>query len=115
MTEALTLGTRPPVPSPDSAMQRLGQDILSTRLTADGVGYAGACFLVGFTITGDGTNAGVVLIYDHASAASGTVVGEGRFASTAMGSVMLPGPGRWCESGLFVDLTTCTVVVYYKR
>ena len=115
MTEALTLGTRPPVPSPDTALQRLGSDILSTRLTADGVIYAGPCHLVGFTITGDGTNAGVLLIYDHASAASGTVVGEGRIAGTGMASVMLPGPGRWCENGLYCDLTTATIIVYYKR
>lgn len=48
------------------------------------------------------TNAGTVTIYDHASAASGTIIDAFTLAAGASASVMHD--GLWCVNGIFVDI-----------
>ena len=70
----------------------------------------------GAAITGNGTFygasvfAGSAKIYDHATAASGSVV-----MSVGLPGIMLGGNGVRFQNGLYVDLTTGPVTVYFTR
>jgi hypothetical protein len=89
----------------------------SGRKTADAAISARPALLKGVTLEGDGTNACSVIIYDNASAASGTVLAK----------VLLPASGdmyvSWSESdgveainGLYADVagTGAAYIVHYS-
>jgi hypothetical protein len=70
---------------------------------ADQAAYARPCVYRGYTVveTG-GVSTATVRIYDHASAASGTLIGAVNLA--AGGSADLDLCGQWCENGIYVDV-----------
>jgi hypothetical protein len=88
----------------------------SGKKTADATVYAASAELYGITVNTDGTNDCVVVIYDNASAASGTVLDEftilgadvsGRAYYDALNVI----------NGIYVDITTsgtCSYQVHYK-
>lgn len=85
---------------------------------ADGIIKAAAGYLLGFTVNNDagGTNDAVAVLYDNASAASGTVVGKGVCDAVGQSSFSITFPNPiWCENGLYLDVTGtgCEVVVYF--
>jgi hypothetical protein len=86
--------------------------------TADGVIQAKPTILAGVHINTDGTNNALVVLYDNASAASGTVV----FQQTVTGAdesipFSMPDGGVYCKNGLYADITTVgtmSFVVYFR-
>lgn len=86
--------------------------MVSTRATADGILVAEPCILHAITVHAT-TAGGAALVYDNASAASGTVVAD---LSTAVDAetIVLSGLKVRCNNGLYVNLTTANVVVYYS-
>jgi len=85
---------------------------VAVRAAADGIIVAAPCILRGVTahVT---TAEGGVLVYDNASAASGTVVAD-LFAAVDEDTVVALPLNVRCMFGLFVNLTTANVVVYYE-
>jgi hypothetical protein len=81
--------------------------------TSDGVIYAGPCRLKGVQVGADGTNAATAILYDNASAASGTVVSKVIVDATlthenhAMDII--------CNNGLYLDIggTGAEVIVEF--
>ncbi len=86
--------------------------MVSKRVTADGIMVAKPCILHAVTVHGT-TAGGATLLYDNASAASGTVIAD---LSTAVDeeTIVLSGLNLRCENGLYADLTTAGVVAYYS-
>ncbi len=86
--------------------------MVSKRLSADGIMVATPCILHAVTVHAT-TAGGAVLLYDNASAASGTVVAD---LSTAVDAetIVLSGLNLRCENGLYANLTTAGVMVYYS-
>jgi len=86
--------------------------------TADGVIRANKAILAGVHINTDGTNDALVVLYDNASAASGTVV----FQQTVTGGddsipFSMPDGGVYCKNGLYADITTSgtmSFIVYFR-
>ena len=79
----------------------------SGEKTADAVIFAAPCILTAIEIIGDGTNDCQAMLYDNASAASGTKVYEGKVEGTALAHY---GGRNWtvpirCYNGLYLDLT----------
>jgi hypothetical protein len=86
--------------------------------SADAVICARPCVFLGVVVLGDGTNTCNVVMYDNASAASGTVVGK---AKVKAGDMMnyLPSAGEGgvvCNAGLYADVTGtgAEYIVYYS-
>lgn len=71
---------------------------------SDQAGRAAASIFRGYTVveTG-GSNAATVRIYDHASGASGTLIGAVNLAAGGAADVAL-NVGVWCENGIYVDV-----------
>lgn len=74
--------------------------------------------LLGVELIGDGTNACTVVLYDHASAASGTALVK---LSLAAGGTFqdahLPGEGLVCNNGIYADVTGtgANYIVHYAQ
>lgn len=86
--------------------------------TADGVISNAAGRLHGLCVGTDGTNAATIIVYDNATAASGTVLAKVVVDATATHeNIMLPEQGVECLNGLYLDVTGtgAEVVVYYSR
>lgn len=84
----------------------------SGRKTADAAIAARPCALKGLLLEGDGTNAASIILYDNASAASGTVICKLFLPAptTAIDvvpkSAFLPFPdGVECINGIYADVT----------
>jgi hypothetical protein len=91
----------------------------SGLLTADGAVRVGKGFLLGFTVNNDagGVNDATGILYDNASAASGTVLAKLVAAATEVSSVSITFPNPiQCENGIFLDITGtgAEVIVYYQ-
>jgi hypothetical protein len=86
--------------------------------TADGVIQAKPTIISGIHINTDGTNDALVVLHDHASAASGTVV----FQQTVTGAddsipFNLPDGGVYCKNGVYANITTSgtmSFIVYFR-
>lgn len=91
----------------------MSRAIVATK-TSDGAVKDSAGTLLGVVIQPDGTNAASVIIYDNASAASGTKLFQGRVTATASQAVF--GIEVPASNGIYVDLTGTGVeiMVYYK-
>lgn len=74
---------------------------------SDQAARATACIFQGWTIRETAGAAAYVRMYDNASAASGTLVGEVSLA--ANGSSTIVGAGIRCTAGLYVDIVSGTV------
>jgi hypothetical protein len=87
-------------------------DVKSTYLTADGAIFAGRARLKGLTVTV--TSAGSALVvYDNASAASGTAILTVSTASTGTFPVNIPGEGIRADNGLYLDINGAAAVTAY--
>jgi len=80
----------------------------SSSITGDGVVSSGPCLLTGITLLA-GTAASSLILYDNASAASGTVVWKMAIAAStnagdASTSITFPSPVN-CQNGIYVDWT----------
>ena len=86
--------------------------------TADGVIRASKGILTGVQIITDGTNDATLVLYDNASAATGTAV----FKITVTGTddaipINLPNNGVYCTNGIYADITTAGTmgyIVYFR-
>lgn len=84
--------------------------------SADGAILAMTGRLMGVQIIADGTNAGTIILYDNASAASGNVLAK---ASVDAGltdvSVNLPAAGIVANNGIYLDIggTGAECIVYF--
>ncbi len=89
--------------------------ISSGLLTADKSIYDGRGTLNAITITTDGTNAATLTIYDNASAASGTVLYQGKVAGAALSHDQAWNLAVRCENGLYADIsgTGASYIVYF--
>jgi hypothetical protein len=85
---------------------------VAVRRTTDGIIVASPCILRGVTVHST-TAEGGVLLYDNASAASGTVVAD-IFAAVDEDTVVALPLNVRCMNGLYADLTTANIVVYYE-
>lgn len=85
---------------------------VAVNITSDGVIVASKCILRGVTSLSTTAN-GRAIVYDNASAASGTVVADVAAASQWDTGITGPLDVR-CENGLYVNLTTASVTVYYE-
>ena len=82
-------------------------DILNhNSVTADGVIKAGACRVFKVYVTGDGTNAGRVIFYDNASAATADVLAELRVALGETVTLDFNGASIRALNGIYADVTT---------
>lgn len=71
---------------------------------SDQVVRATASLYGGYTVVETGGSASAtVRIYDHASAASGTLIGAVNLAAGGSADIALTCP-TWCENGIFVDV-----------
>lgn len=87
-------------------------DVSAKYLTADGALSANRTRLRGLTVTV--TTAGAALIvYDNASAASGTALLTLSTGTTGTYSVNIPGEGILALNGLFLDINGAAAVTAY--
>lgn len=88
----------------------------SGLLAADGIVYAGPCYFWGVVAGADNTNAGSVILYDNASAASGTVISKVIVDATTTNAGSMPGVPVYCKNGLYLDIggTGAECVVYFS-
>lgn len=85
--------------------------------SADAVIMAMPGRLLGCIVLADGTNAATVTLYDHASAASGTVLAKYVVDATLVAeSPALPPDGIICNNGIYADVTGtgAEFIVYYS-
>ena len=86
--------------------------------TADGVIRASKGILTGVHLISDGTNDATLVIYDNASAGTGTEV----FKITISGTddsipINLPNNGVYCTNGIYADITTAgtmSYIIYFR-
>lgn len=74
--------------------------------------------LRGLSVIADGTNAATVILYDNASAASGTVLAKVVVDATlTYADLNLPAAGVICNEGIYLDVsgTGAECVVYFDR
>lgn len=88
----------------------------SGDITADGVvlnkpGRLDSCIVIA-----DGTNAASVILYDNASAASGTVLARVSIPATGVYQVFLSEAGIIANKGIYADVTGtgCIVIVHFR-
>jgi len=87
-------------------------DVKSKYLAADGVIFAGRARLKGLTVAVSTADAALV-VYDNASAASGTKVVEVSTAVAGAFNVLIPGEGILAQNGLFLDINGAAAVTAY--
>lgn len=75
------------------------------EFTADGAVFAGRTRLYAVAIITDGTNPADVILYDNATAASGTKVYEGGVAGADRGATVVFDCPVKCDNGLYLDIT----------
>lgn len=75
------------------------------------------CIYYGMSVSADGTNSATAIVYDHISAASGTVIDKVIVDATATHENCLHSVGVVCSNGLYLSLAgdgTEEAVVYFK-
>lgn len=90
-------------------------DVKATYLTADGVVVAGRARLKGLVVAVATLGANPVVIYDNASAASGTTIFSVSCAGVAgTFCVVIPGEGILAVNGLFCDTgSAASITAFY--
>jgi hypothetical protein len=71
--------------------------------------------LHGYSLISNGTDAATLVIYDNASAASGTAIGKATLPASAVGSkdVIFSSP-IVCNNGIYADVTTANYIIYFS-
>lgn len=87
-------------------------DVKSTYLAVDGVIFAGRTRLKGLAVTVSTAGAALV-VYDNASAASGTKVIEVSTAVVGSYPVNIPGEGILAQNGLYLDINGAAAVTAF--
>jgi hypothetical protein len=87
-------------------------DVKSKYLEADGAIFAGRARLKGLTVAVS-TAGAALIVYDNASAASGTKVIEVSTAAVGVFNVLIPGEGILAENGLYLDINGAAGVTAY--
>jgi allantoicase len=87
-------------------------DVKATYLTADGAIFAGRTRLKGLTVAVS-TAGAALIVYDNASAASGTKVVEISTAAVGVYNVLIPGEGILAVNGLYLDINGAAGVTAY--
>ena len=90
--------------------------ISSGILASSSVVYAKPCKLTDLAVYTDGTNQVTAILYDNATAASGTVIGKVIVPGAALnGGLVIPIPVR-AQNGIYISLsgTGGTAVVFYN-
>lgn len=83
-------------------------------------GYAGPCYLHGVDLISDGVNDPKVVLYDNASAASGTVLAELSFDVSVSGKftkLLVFAKGIRCDYGIWavVTGTGAKAIIYHEE
>lgn len=90
----------------------------SGRKTSDTAISAAPSYLHGLILENDGTNASSVIIYDNASAASGTILAKILLpaSSTVLSLPVTFNNPVMANNGIYADVsgTGCAVTVYYS-
>lgn len=73
--------------------------------SADGIIFAGPVKLKGVLLNADGTNAATAVLYNNASAASGTVVAKLQVDAGLVYESYSIDDGVMCTNGLYLDIT----------
>lgn len=89
----------------------------SDRLTADTAILASSGYLCSVIVEGDGTNAASVIIYDNASAASGTILAKILVDAGLVYESYTPSAPIVAKNGIYADVTGtgCAVIVHFSR
>jgi hypothetical protein len=94
------------------------KNALSSGLkSADAAILAQSGELHGLTVLADGTNPATVVLYDNASAASGTVLAKIIVDATATSEVWTPVAPIECVNGIYADVsgTGAEFIVHYAK
>lgn len=85
--------------------------------SADAAIMAQSGFLCGLQVIADGTNAATVILYDNASAASGTVLAKIVVDAGATYEDYTPLEGIECANGIYADVsgTGAEYIVHYAK
>jgi len=81
------------------------------RLAQDGVGVSGPFLLRTVRVTGDGTNNGLVTLYDGRDT-GGEILDQVRVTANDVSTIHYP-DGLKCKNGVYVDLTDVNQVVIF--
>ena len=81
----------------------MSEYVVSIETTATGVTLAGPAYVSGFVLTG-GSDAASAVIYDHATAASGTIVATIKVAAASTNSILFNSP-MYVRNGLYMTIT----------
>lgn len=87
-------------------------DVKSKYLAVDGVIFAGRARLKGLTVAVS-TPGAALIIYDNASAASGTAILTVSTAVAGAFNVLIPAEGILAENGLYLDINGAAAVTAY--
>ena len=89
----------------------------SGRQTGDAAVLAAPGELHGVLLEGDGTNAVTLIVYDNASAASGTILCKVLLDAGLTQEIFVPMRGIEAVNGLYCDVTGtgAAYIVYYKQ
>lgn len=82
-----------------------GFSIGSGEKTSDGSIASARCYISSVQIITDGTNDAKLILYDNASAASGTVITEMTVTGTGHFGGRYWAPERLCINGIYADIT----------
>lgn len=84
--------------------------------SADAVIYSKPCIYYGAKLLSDSANDATLIIYDNASAASGTVVDKVQLLASLLWDESLNVCGVVCNNGIYADMTGTGVnyIVYFK-
>lgn len=85
--------------------------------TADAVICARPCILHSIQVTADNTNAATIVLYDHASAASGTVLAKIIVDATTTYADFTSLAGIQANNGIYADVTGtgAEYIVHFSR
>jgi len=104
--------------SPVMAFRGFVNSFSTGEITADGAAVSSDCYLVSILVITDGSNDAMVILYDNASAASGTKLAEIKVnASDNYGGRNWPFPVK-ANNGIYADLTgtgASCIVEYIPR
>lgn len=84
--------------------------------SADTAICARPCILMGVQLLADATNAATVVLYDHATAASGTVIDKVKVIATGVYEESKHSDGVVCQNGIYADVTGtgAEYIVHFK-
>lgn len=95
----------------------MGPSTSSGRKTSDAAICGRPCVVKSLILEGDGTNAASVILYDNATAASGTVLAKLLLSASSDSCIVFDGgpEGIECSNGIYADVagTGAAYIVHF--